>query len=387
MSRLSSIGRALHIDVAGTRAIYLVGARKCGKTTLLHRLFPHALWLDLLHTDLRTELTLSPSLLRQRVLHEKPRVVVIDEIQKVPALVDEIHWCIENTPSKFVMCSSSARSLKRDLAGFLGGRAWRYELFPFTLHEVGIPPLEQVVASGLIPPHFFSTHPERDLKAYVYDYLEEEIRRESKVRDLPAFARFLETAALMNGELLNFANVAREAGVSPKTVRGYYDILEETLLCLRLQPWRKVNDRRLIETAKVYLFDVGVMRYLKRIPAPARATPDFGNAFETLMIHEVSAYRSYQQKNVDLSFWRTASSFEVDLLIGSLRRIDVAFEFKSSAEIRSTHLKGLRAFAQEHPGVRRVVVCLARHAQTTEDGIEIFPYAHFVRSLWKGEFF
>lgn len=384
MSRLSSIPRDLKIATKEAQAIYLVGPRKCGKTTLLRASFSHALWFDLLNTDLRTELTLAPHLLRQRILQERPKSVVIDEIQKVPSLLDEVHWCLENTKTQIVMCSSSARSLKRDIGSILGGRAWRYELFPFTLKELEFPNLERVFHSGLIPPHFKSKHPDRDLKAYVYDYLEEEIRKESKIRNLPSFMRFLETAAMMNGELLNYANVAREAGVSPKTVRAYYDVLLETLLGFRLEPWRKTKDRRLVETAKVYFFDVGVARYLKRIPATSAGTAEFRNLFETVLIQEINAYRSYNEKNVDFSFWRTASGLEVDLLIGSTHRIDVAIEFKSSSKISNSDLRGLRAIAQEHRIARRLLICNESSARRTEDDIEILPFRQFIEKLWSG---
>lgn len=388
MSRLSSnILRLLKIDSNQARAVYLVGPRKCGKTTLLRKAFSNAMWIDLLNTDLRTELTLQPHLLRERVLHNRPKTLVIDEIQKVTSLLDEVHWCIENTKTQMVLCSSSARSLKRDVGSILGGRAWRYELFPFTLQEVGISDLSKVMNSGLVPPHYFSPKPDQDLKAYIYDFLEEEIRKESKVRDLPAFSRFLETAALMNGELLNYANVGRECGVSPKTVRAYYEILEETYLGFRLDPWTKVKDRRLVETSKVYFFDVGIVRYLRRITTPLPGSPEYGNFFETLLIHEINAYKHYRQVNVDFTFWKTASGFEVDILIGSLSRIDVAIEFKSSQKISPTHLKGLRALSQEQKVARKILVCSEKLPRTTEDKIEILPFLTFIKMLWAGDIF
>lgn len=371
--------RALKIDLQDTQAVLLLGPRKSGKTTLLRETFKKATFFDLLKNDLRTQLTINPSLIRERVLEEKPSVVVIDEIQKVPSLLDEIHWCLENTETKFILCGSSARSLKRVSGGILGGRAWRLELFPLTTHEIPDVNLSQVLNRGLLPKHYLSKYADRELKAYVLDYLEEEIRQEAAVRNLPAFSRFLEVAAQMNGELLNYSNVGRDCGVGNKVIREYYQILEDTLLGFCLKPWVKSTERRMIETAKFYLFDPGITRYLKKITLIQPHTFEFGNAFEQFLINDVRAYIAYRELNTSLSFWRTSNKDEVDLIVGNM---ELAIEFKSVDQIQNKHLKGLRVLKTENNPKRTLMVSLDSNMRKTEDGIEIVPWDIFCKKLW-----
>lgn len=210
----------------------------------------------------------------------------------VPDLLNEIHWLIENSRISFLMTASSARKLRRGHANLLGGRAWRYTMSPLTYGETSGFDLTQVVISGLLPPHFLSPDPIQDLRSYVADYLKEEIAAEAIVQNIPAFAEFLRVAALTSGELLNYTNVGRETGVSAKVVRNYFQILEDTLLGFRILPWRKSRKRRLIETEKFYLFDVGVTNYLAR-RRPEAGTPEFGKAFEQFLLMELKAYQAY----------------------------------------------------------------------------------------------
>ena len=218
------------------------------------------------------------------MLAQKPPLVVIDEVQKVPALLNEGHWCLENTRTKFVMCGSSARKLRRDSANLLGDRAWRFELFGLTTAEIGTTDLDRILNHGLVPRHFLDTKPDRSLTGYVLDYLEQEIHAEALVRHLPTFALFLDAVGLSHGQLLNYATVARDCGVSPKTVREYYQILEDTLLRHTLPPWRKAKKRRLIETAKFYLFDPGVVRALTGMRRIVPRSDEHGRAFEHFLI-------------------------------------------------------------------------------------------------------
>jgi uncharacterized protein len=262
-SRLSVYSRTLQIDLSNHNAAFLWGPRKVGKTTLLHQRFPTAIFYDLLNTERKAALLLRPARLREEVLARQDKLVVIDEVQKVPALLDEVHWCLENTATKFILCGSSARKLRHGAVNLLGGRAWRYELFPLTTQELGTYDLERILNHGLIPQHYLEARPERSLRGYVADYLEQEIQAEALTRNVPAFAKFLETVTTTHGQLLNYATVARDCGVSAKTVREYYQILEDTLLGHLLEPWRKRKKRRLIETAKFYLFDPGVVRALR----------------------------------------------------------------------------------------------------------------------------
>jgi uncharacterized protein len=317
-SRLSEYQRTLEIRLEDHNAAFLWGPRKVGKTTLLHQQFPAAKFYDLLNTELKTRLLLRPSLLREELLAGKDKLVVVDEVQKVPALLDEVHWCLENTPTKFILCSSSARKLRRGAANLLGGRAWRYELFPLTTHEVDAYDLERILNHGLIPQHYRENKPERSLRGYVTDYLEQEIHAEALTRNVPAFAKFLEAVTATHGQLINYATIARDCGVSAKTVREYYQILEDTLLGHTLAPWRKSKKRRLIETAKFYLFDPGVVRALSGMRRIQAGTEEFGRAFEHFLIEEIRAHLSYTEQYLPLSFWRTSTGLEVDLIIGDL---------------------------------------------------------------------
>ncbi len=381
-SRLSSVKRILKIDLEGTNAAFVWGPRQVGKTTLLNQQFPNAKVYDLLNTNLVTDLTLHPDHLRDDVLANSYPLVIVDEVQKVPALLDEVHWLLENTKTKFILCGSSARKLKRGAANLLGGRAWRFESFPFTTAEVKIDNLENLFSRGLVPPNFFAIKPERNLTGYLSEYLQEEIHHEALVRNVPAFARFLETLAATHGQLVNYANIASDAGVSPKTVKAYFQILEDTLLGHTLEPWRKTKDRRLIETAKFYLFDLGLVRALRGFPLIQKGTKEFGGFFEHFLIEEVRAYISYKEKRLPLSFWRTSTSLEVDLIVGDM---DVAIEFKSTDNVGVKHLNGLKALIEEHQVRKALLVCCEKTARQREDGILILPWQEFCKRLWKGE--
>jgi len=382
MVALSSYKRTLEIDLEGNGAGFLWGPRKVGKTTLLHQKFPGAKYYDLLKSELRTRLMLNPSILREEVLAEKLAMVIVDEVQKVPALLDEIHWCLENTKTKFIMCGSSARKLKRGAANLLGGRAWRFELFPLTTKEIGKYDLERIFNHGLIPKHYMEENPERSLKSYVFDYLEEEIRAEALVRNIPAFARFLEAVSFTHGQLINYANIARDCGVSPKTVREYFQILEDTLLGHELQPWRKSRNRRLIETSKFYLFDLGVVRALSGFPKIQPRTDEFGRYFEHFLVEEIRAFISYKEKNLPISYWKTSTGMEVDLIVGNM---DLAIEFKASPQVDSRHIKGLLALKEDQKPARAIIVSLDKRKRTMDNGIEIFPWETFCQALWESK--
>jgi predicted AAA+ superfamily ATPase len=382
-SILSGIKRILEIDLNGNNCAFLWGPRKVGKTTLLHQKFPNAKYYDLLNTELKTRLLLTPSLLREELLAEKSDLVIIDEIQKVPALLDEVHWCLENTKTKFILCGSSARKLKRGAANLLGGRAWRYELFPLTTKELGEYDLNRILNHGLIPKHYIEKNPDRSLKSYVLDYIEEEIHTEALVRNTPSFARFLDAVSLTHGQLINYANIARDCGVSPKTVREYYQILQDTLLGHELLPWRKSKNRRLIETSKFYLFDLGIVRELTGLKMIQERTEEFGRYFEHFLIEEIRAFISYREKNVNLSYWRTSTGMEVDLIVGNM---DLAIEFKATSHADERHCKGLLALMSDQKIIRPLLVSLDHKPRKLSSGIEIFPWQKFCEKLWNGDF-
>ncbi|MBW2657074.1 MAG: ATP-binding protein, partial [Deltaproteobacteria bacterium] len=315
--------RLLNIELPPKRSAFLWGPRKTGKTFWVKRRFADCELIDLLKTEVFADYASKPSLLRERYQDHQERIV-IDEIQMVPDLLNEIHWLIENSDASFFMTGSSARKLRRKHANLLAGRAWRYTMAPLTFLETQGFDIEQVMISGLLPPHFLSPDPIQDLRAYVADYLKEEIVAEAVIQNIPSFAEFLRVAALTSGELLNYTNVGRETGVSAKVVRNYFQILEDTFLGHRIQPWRKAKKRRLIETEKFYLFDIGLANYLAR-RTPKIGTPEFGHSFEHYILMELKAYQAYCNPELDIRYWRTSTGFEVDFILGDM---NVAIEVK-----------------------------------------------------------
>lgn len=374
------LARSLVLPAPGRETFFLWGPRQAGKTTLLRASYPDCYWLDLLKADEYRRYLERPELLREE-LAARPaeRQVVIDEVQKVPALLDEVHWLHENRGIHFALCGSSARKVKRGGANLLGGRAVRYELFGLTASELGKAfDLDRMLNHGFLPRIYESERPARLLAAYVGDYLREEVAAEGLVRNLPAFSGFLNAAALSDGDLINFSNIARDCAVSSPTVKGYFEILEETLLGRWLPAYTRRPKRRVVTSPKFYFADIGVVNHLARRKKLERGGELYGKAFESWVFHELAAYASYHEAFAELSFWRLASGIEVDFIIGNMA---VAIEAKATPRITSDHLKGLRHLADEHPGARRVVVCLEPKRRKTEDGIEILPAAAFVAAL------
>ena len=378
--------RALDLPIPGTETFFLWGPRQAGKTTLLRQRYPDARWTDLLKSDEFRRYVTHPELLRQEIEAEGAytgRQVVIDEVQKVPTLLDEVHWLLENRGVHFALCGSSARKVRRGAANLLGGRALRYELRGLTSSEIGADfDLDRMLNYGYLPRMYEAVRPRRLLDAYVADYLREEVAAEGLVRNLPAFADFLDAAALSDGEMVNFTNIARECGVSSPTAKGYFGILEDTLLGRWLPAYRRRRKRRLTIAPKFYFADVGVVNRLARRGEMSPGSPLYGKAFENWVFHELGAFVSYRDIDAELSYWRLPSGIEVDFVLGDM---DVAIEAKSSARVTRNHLKGLRTIIDEHPEIRRrIVVCLEPRARRTEDGIDILPAKTFAQHLWTG---
>src|SRR4030067_3836303 len=260
MSTMETIERYLKIELPKKQSAFLWGPRKTGKTTYLRASFPGSLTCDMLQTDLFLEFTKRPFLLREQLLAADPKQlkqpVIIDEVQKVPQLLDEIHWLIENKGIRFILCGSSARKLKRGRGNLLGGRAWRYEMHPLVSAEVCDLNLLRALNRGMIPVHYLEEDYHKSLQAYVRDYLKEEVFAEGLTRNIPAFSRFFDAMGFSHGELTNYANIARDCGVDSKTVKEYYQILIDTLMAVRIEPFKKRQSRQAITKAvKYYLFD------------------------------------------------------------------------------------------------------------------------------------
>jgi uncharacterized protein len=351
-----------------------------GKSYWIRQTFPRATLIDLLESDVYRDYVTRPALLRER--HQGARgLIVIDEVQKVPALLDEVHWLIERTKQSFLLTGSSARKLRHGHANLLAGRAWRRHMVPLCSQEVDPLDLERVMVTGLLPPHFLSENPDEDLRAYVGDYLKEEVAAEALTRNIPAFSEFLHAAALTSSELINYTNVARESGVSAKVVRTYFEILEDTYLGFRVSPWRKSKRRRLVETEKFYLFDVGVTNHLAR-RQPRLGSREFGKSFEQYILMELKAYQVYRSPDLDIHFWRTTNGQEVDFILGDMH---VALEIKGSARVHDGDLRGLRTVAEESRVRTSLVVCLEREPRRVAPAIEVLPWRVFLERLWSGD--
>ena len=379
--------RALQLPPSGTETFFLWGPRQVGKTTLLRATYPDALWIDFLKAEEYRRYLQNPELLRGE-LAARPSVrhVVIDEVQKVPTILDEAHWLLENRGVQFALCGSSARKVKRGQANLLGGRGVRYELHGLTAQEIGADfDLTRMLNHGYLPRMYLSDRPLRLLNGYVADYLKEEVAAEGLVRKLPVFSEFLNVAALSDTELINFSTIARDCGVSSHTIQAYFQILEDTLLGRWLPGYTKRPKRRVIAAPKFYFSDVGVVNFLTRRGVLQPGSELYGKAFENWVFHELCARNSTSEAYARLSYWRLASGIEVDFIVDDMQ---VAIEAKATARVTADHLKGLRALLQDHPRVQqRVVVCLEPHPRKMEEGILILPAREFCAQLGSGRLF
>lgn len=379
------ISRILSLPARPTESFFLWGPRQVGKSSLLAEIYPKARIIDLLLTEEYLRYLERPGLLRDE-LREAPTgtLTIIDEIQKVPALLDEVHWLIERRGLCFALCGSSARKVRRGHANLLGGRAVRHELLGLVSAELGADAdLVRMANHGMLPRHYLSDRPGPRLRAYAMDYLKEEVAAEALVRNLPAFAGFLRAAAIGDTEMVNYANIARECGISAPTVKEHYEILVDTLLGRFLPAYTRRPKRRVIQAPKFYFADVGVVNHLAQRGPLAPGGELFGKALESIIHHELCAYREYRERTWDLSYWRLASGLEVDFVIGPA---DVAIEVKSTTRASTQHVPGLIAIREDHPHVRRrLLVCLEPRRRVTVDGIEIVPAMQFLRALWNDE--
>jgi len=367
----------------GVNSCFFWGPRQTGKSTLLQNLFSLSPRYDLLLSDEFARLSGNPALLREELLAKPPgrKPVIIDEVQKVPALLDEIQWLIVNHRFQFILCGSSARKLKRGRANLLGGRALRYELFPLVYREIPDFNLLRALNHGLLPRHYTASDPQPLLRAYLGDYLKEEISAEALTRNVPAFARFLEVSAFSNGQMVNYQNIASECGVSPVTAKEYFQILVDTLIGRFVPAFQKRPKRRVIHSPRFYFFDVGIANYLLKRGNIKYGSESFGSAFEHFIYQEILAYSSYSNKHFDIAYWRTASQLEVDFILGDHK---AAIEVKSTKNVASHHLKGIRAFREEYKTKHAIVISLDPKPRLI-DGIKILPWQDFLDQLWDGE--
>lgn len=376
--------RILKLEEALEESLFLWGARQTGKSTLLETLFPQARYYDLLKSDEFERLFRNPSLLREELDKANASdLVIIDEVQKIPQLLDEVHWLITKRNIRFILCGSSARKLRRMGTNMLGGRALRTVLYPLVSAEISDFDIFHAINTGMLPRHYTIKDPQRRLQAYIGDYLNEEISAEAITRNLMSFTRFMEIAAKCNGEMIVYKNIAADCGVSANTIKEYFTILEQTMLGYLIHGFTQSKKRIAIVAPKFYYFDVGITNYLLKRKNLQAGTADFGHAFEHLIIQEIIAYLGYSFLEDKLSYWRTQSGYEVDCIIGNGR---VAIEIKSCNEVKSRHLKGLKAFQEEFPQAKLIVVSFDKYSRTMND-VDIYPATEFLKLMWQGDLF
>jgi predicted AAA+ superfamily ATPase len=379
--------RDLVLPRSGTATFFLWGPRQTGRTTLLLGTYPDAFWVDLLKADEFRRYLQNPEALREALAAlGSIRQVVIDEVQKVPQLLDEAHWLHEHRGVRFALCGSSARKVKRGQANLLGGRAVRYELHGLTAQEIGGEfDLNRMLNHGYLPSIYQSDNPRPLLNGYVADYLKEEVAAEGLVRNLPVYSEFLNMAALADAELVNFSTIARDCGVSSHTIKAYFQILEDTLLGRWLPAYTRRPKRRVIAAPKFYFGDVGIVNQLARRGDLQRGAELYGKAFENWVFHELCARNSYSNAFAKLAHWRLPSGIKVDFIVNDMQ---LAIEAKATAKVTADHLKGLREVARDHRGIKqRIIVCLERLSRRTDDGIWILPANEFTKRLSSGDLF
>ena len=383
-----TVKRILNMDLPKGQSAFLWGVRKSGKSTYLNQHFPHSLYYDLLKTDDLARLMKAPHLLREELegLTDKQLQypVIIDEIQKVPMLLNEVHWLIEHKKISFILCGSSARKLKRGAANLLGGRAWRFNFYPLVYKEIHDFDLLKALNHGLLPSHYLSMHYVRMMRAYIADYLKEEIQAAGLVRNLPGFARFIDAAGLTNGQMLNYTNIARDCAIDAKTVKEYYQILEDTLVGYLILPFHKKIKRDLISaTPKFYFFDVGIANFLKHKKIESLKGIDAGDSFEHFIFMEIVAFLGLNEIDMPINYWRSKKGLEVDFV---LQDGNVAIEVKISPTPTLSELTGLRAFCEDYKPKHALVVCQAPRRRIIEIDenikIEIIPWQDFLKNLW-----
>ena len=366
----------------GKESCFLWGARQTGKSTLLKHLYPESLYFDLLLSDEYERLLRRPSLLREIIEgSDISSPVVIDEIQRIPTLLNEVHWLIENRGIQFILSGSSPRKILRSGGNLLGGRALRYELHPLVSAEIPDFDLIKALNNGLLPRHYLSNNSVKLLSAYIGSYLRDEIMTEARIRNITSFSRFLEAAAFSNGEMVNYTNIAAECGVSSPTVKEYFQILEDTLTGSFLPSFQKNPKRRVINASRFYFFDVGIAGYLIKRGRINYGSEAFGKAFEHFIFQEIIAHSHYSDLNYPVCYWRTASQLEVDFILGDH---ETTIEVKSTNMVNPRHLKGVKSFSEEYKVKRSIVVSTDPYARQIGD-VMILPWKIFLQQLWSGE--
>lgn len=374
------IERALKLPLDGEQSIFLFGPRGTGKSYWLSKQIPDAIYIDLLDSQTRFDLEADPSRLKNFISSDRKKWIIIDEIQKIPSLLDEVHKLIEYDSRKFILTGSSARKLKREGVNLLAGRALTYKLFPLTAIELGC---HFDIAHSLEFGHMPSIYDKKNLdkadylNSYIKTYLKEEVMQEGLARDLSAFSRFLEAASFSQGSTLNMSEIAREASVKANTVAGYFDLIEDMLVSYRLPVFTKRAKRRLVSHPKFYFFDAGIYYHLRPKSILDSVSELHGAGLETLILQDLLAVNEYQKLGYKIFYWRTVYGTEVDFVLLGEKRL-IAIEVKHSRKIDRKDLTGLRSFVKDYPQAELLCVYLGEHRQEIE-GVKIIPASEFLQ--------
>ena len=364
------------------KSFFLFGPRATGKTTLIRQqLAETATIIDLLDSRYFLRLSSAPHELESIIAAAPADIIVIDEIQRIPELLNEIHRLIESQNLTFLLTGSSARKLRRGKANLLAGRVWSAGMFPLIYQEIIDFNLERYLHYGGLPAVYLSEYPEEELDAYVNTYLKEEILAEGLIRRLPPFSRFLKTIALANCEMINFTKLANDCQVPPSTATEYVALLEDTLVGFLLPAWTESKKRKAIKTGKFYFFDPGITHILAGTEALDRNSNLYGKSFEQFICMELRAYLSYTRKKLTLTYWRSKNGHEVDFLLGTRTAIEV----KATKKISSNDLKGLKYLKEE--GVFQNFILVSQDPiRTLADNILTIPWQKFLSDLWKDKY-
>lgn len=362
------------------KSFFLFGPRGTGKTTWVKQAFPDAVYIDLLESRLYNDLLADPQRLENLIPNNFNNWIIIDEVQKIPELLNEVHRLIEKYKYKFILTGSSARKLRRKGPNLLAGRALSYSMHPLTAIELGKDfNLNHSLAFGNLPSVYVESNPKDYLESYIKAFLVEEILQESLTRNLSSFSRFLEAASFSQGSVLNISEVARECAVERKVVESYFTILEDLLLAYRIPIFSKRAKRRLIVHPKFYFFDVGVYRALR--PMGPLDAPDEveGISYESLFFQELKAVNDYYGFGYKIYYWRTNSNLEVDFVLYGNRGLK-AFEIKKRGRIPTSGFQGLKAFLKDYPTAKAYFI-YGGERQMSEDAIDIIPMEYALKNL------
>ena len=367
---------------AGNESFFLWGARQTGKSTLLKTLYSDSIWFDLLLSDVFERLQRDPSTFRETILAANPnKPVVVDEIQRLPTLLNEVHWLMTNKNIRFVLCGSSAQKILRTDTNLLGGRALRFELYPLIYKEIDDFDLTRALNHGLLPRHYLSPNPGRLISSYIGSYLRDEILAEARIRNMASFSRFLEVAAFSNGEIVSYSNIAADCGVSAPTIKEYFQILEDTLTGRFLPSYQKRSKRRVIRAPKFYYFDLGIANYLLKRKSIEPGSETFGRAFEHFIYQEIYAHSNYSGLHYPIRYWRTASQIEIDFVLGDH---EVGLEVKATDHAHHRHLRNLKHFGEEY-AVKKLILVSNDPQPRRIGNIMVLPWRVFLEKLWSGE--